>query len=351
MRSQFLKKINFLVVATAILFLAGCAGSSTKKVNEQTPVVQKAQQKEPLVIGNETKLLLKDLAENGDYVNGRNFPSLIKASSVFDELGNNNLIVDIRSKEEFTSGHIQGAINKDFSSLPEYFVSGIKPFEYKRIIIVSSDGQVASYTASLLRLMGYGNVYALRWGMSGWNTSSAQKGWLAGCSSDFQDQLEETINNKPIAKEMPQLKTDKTSGEEIGTARFQQLFSEDLSKVMVNSSDVFADPSAYYVMNYDRRDKYESGHIPGAVRYKPNATLSFVDEMATLPIDKTIVVYCGTGHNSGFVTAYLRLFGYDARTLSYGNNSFMFDKMVADQATLSWLPFTSEDIANYKTVK
>ena len=60
-------------------------------------------------------------------------------------------------------------MNKQFEELPAYFESGIKPFEYDRIILVSEDGQQASYTTCLLRLMGYGNVFAMRWGMSSWN--------------------------------------------------------------------------------------------------------------------------------------------------------------------------------------
>ena len=71
----------------------------------------------------------------------------------------------------------------------------------------------------------------------------------------------------------------------------------------------------------------------------------------SIPSDKTVVVYCGTGHNSGFATAYLRLFGYDARTLRYGNNSFMYDKMVKQRTALSWLPFTSADVNNFEVVK
>jgi rhodanese-related sulfurtransferase len=73
--------------------------------------------------------------------------------------------------------------------------------------------------------------------------------------------------------------------------------------------------------------------------------------MSSIPSDKTVVVYCGTGHNSGFATAYLRLFGYDARTLKYGNNSFMYDKMVRQRTALSWLPFTSEDVNDFSVVK
>ena len=342
-----------LMLQVFILFLlfAGCSNSEKQKtVSEDTPV-QTQLKSTPIQVGHETELLLRDLAENGDYVNGRDFPSLIDASKVMEQLDGKILVVDIRSTAEFKAGHIKGAVQKDFNLLPVYFQTGIKPFEYERIILVSNDGQTASYTTMLLRLMGYGNVYAMRWGMSSWNSTFAQNTWLKGSTSDFQDQLETKTNEAQQAVGMPELNTGKSSGEEIGTTRFNQLFSEGLENVSIDAATVFANPEKYYVINYERRDKYESGHIPGAVRYKPGATLSLVNEMATIPGNKTIVVYCGTGHNSAFVTAYLRLFGYDARTLHFGNNSFMYNKMVADRTLLSWLPFTSEEIYDYEVVK
>ena len=67
--------------------------------------------------------------------------------------------------------------------------------------------------------------------------------------------------------------------------------------------------------------------------------------------DKPVVLYCGTGHNSGFATAYLSLFGYNASTLRYGNNRFMYDKMVNQRTALSWVPFTKEDVNNFDVVK
>jgi len=333
------------------LTFTGCTGKGNKKDIREVPCVKKESLKEPLLIGKDTNLLLADLSENGDYVNGRTFPSLIKPSVVHDLLETNILLIDIRLAKEFKAGHIKGAINKRFSDLPDYFEAGIKPFKYDRIIIISADGQTASYTTSILRLMGYGNVFALRWGMSGWNSTYAAKGWFAGCSSEFQDQLETKINEKPLGKAMPELHTGMLNGEAIGRIRFDSLFSDGLKTVTIEASDVFAHPSDYFIINYDRRDKYESGHIPGAVRYKPGATLSMVEEMATIPANKIVVVYCGTGHNAGFVTAYLRLFGYDARILKYGNNSFMHDKMIADRSTLSWLPFTNANVNDYNVVK
>jgi rhodanese-related sulfurtransferase len=199
--------------------------------------------------------------------------------------------------------------------------------------------------------MGYGNVYAMRWGMSSWNMKFAEAGWLSGLSGKYETQLDVAEHAPPAPNGMPELNTGMPTGEEIGASRFNLLFSQGKDDVLVTSDQVFSDPGKYFVINLERKDKYESGHIPGAVRYKPESTLGFIDQMASIPADKTVVVYCGTGHNSAFATAYLRLFGYDARTLKYGNNSFMYDKMVAQKETLSWLPFSTADVNNYETVK
>ena len=132
---------------------------------------------------------------------------------------------------------------------------------------------------------------------------------------------------------------------------FSKLFSEGTGNVLISADEVFKNPDKYFIINLERKDKYDDGHIPGAVRYKPEGTLGIPEEMATIPFDKPVVVYCGTGHNSAFATAYLRLFGYDARTLKYGNNSFMHDIMIKQKEALSWLPFTVSDVNNFPFVK
>lgn len=346
-----MKHYSFVLIFIAFAVLSSCSG---KKGGETapSPEVSSAPAPQPeIVVPAETSLLLKDLKENGDYVNSQNFPSLIKASIVHESLGSNILVVDLRSPELFKKGHIKGAVNKKFSELPGYFEKGIKPFEFDKIIMVCDNGAIASYTTSLLRLMGYGNVYAMRWGMSAWNKSYADEGWLKNVSGKYESKLENTANERVPGTSMPDLKTGFTSGEEVSQARFKKLFEEGTSNVLISADEVFSDPSKYYIINLERKDKYEDGHILGAVRYKPESTLGFTEEMASIPADKTVVVYCGTGHNSGFATAYFRLFGYDARTLNYGNNGFMYNKMVSQRAQLSWLPFTTEDVNNFEVVK
>jgi rhodanese-related sulfurtransferase len=347
-----MKKYFSIFIITLSLLIAGCSsGGKTENTATSPAETAATPEKVPLNIGTETMLLLKDLKENGDYVNSVNFPSLIKASIVNDNIGKNMLVVDLRSADQFRKGHIKGAVNKNISDLPGYFESGIKPFEFERIIMVCSDGALASYTTSLLRMMGYGNVYAMRWGMSAWNEQCAKESWLANLSGKYESQLEKTVHEKEAGTAMPDLKTGLTTGPEIAQERFRKLFREETDNVLVTAEKVFANPSEYYIINLERKDKYEDGHIPGAYRYKPESTLGFPEEMASIASDKPVVVYCGTGHNSGFATAYLRLFGYDAKTLRYGNNSFMYDKMVSQKNLLSWLPFTREDVNNFELVK
>jgi rhodanese-related sulfurtransferase len=348
-----MNKKYFTAFSAFVLLLvlsAGCTGNKPGNKPAEEPAA-KQEVKTSIEIGNETRLFLKDLEDNGNYVNSQVFPSLIKASIVHESLGKNLLVIDLRSSELYSSGHIKGAVNKSFSALPGYFESGIKPFEYDKIIMVCEDGQVSSYTTCLLRLMGYGNVYSMRWGMSVWNETFAMEGWLKGVSGKYESSLDTSVNEKPAPKGMPELGTGKSTGEEIGAARFSKLFEEGASNILISADEVFSNPLRYFVINLERKDKYEDGHVPGAVRYKPEATLGFIEEMATIPSDKTVVVYCGTGHNSGFATAFLRLFGYDARTLKYGNNSFMYDKMVRERVSLSWLPFTSAEVNNFETEK
>lgn len=344
-----MKRIVFGSVLLSILMVSIYSCESGKPEEKEKAVVQTIDP--AALVGTETKLLLDYLNELGDYVNSRSFPSLIKAESVFKGLGNDQLILDIRSEELFAEGHIKGAIRIDFSTLPAYFEKEIVPFEFDKIVIISEDGQSSSYATSLLRLMGYGNVFSMRWGMSGWNTDFAKDHWLKAVGSTHQGQLVSDIYQKATPQKLPELNTGKTTGEEILLDRVNELFSEGADVAHITADEVFANMDNYYIMNYIRRDKYEDGHIPGAIRYKPQATLGIVTEMSTIPQDKESIVYCGTGHTSEFVTAYLRLFGYDAYTLIYGTNAFMYDKMIKERASLSYKPFTDDEIMGFEYVK
>ncbi len=342
-----LKSLFRIFVFASVVFIVSCSGE--KKAKNETEVIAEKSNAQTVEINQEAKLLLDYLAETGDYVNSREFPSLIGAEATEKALAGNTLVIDIRKPETFEKGHIKGAVNVEIGGLTDYFANKIKPFEYDKIILACYSGQSSSYSTSLLRLMGYGNVYSLRYGMSGWNPKMDNK-WLENIGSNYEENLETTDIPKAEPGDFPLLNTGKTTGAEIFDERISSLFA-DYPNATISADTVFSHPEKYYIINYERKDKYEAGHIPGAVRYKTGGTLGILSEMQTIPADREIVVYCGTGHNSAFVTAYLRLFGYNAKTLRFGNNSFMHNRMITEKDKLSWLPFTDADVMDFPVVK
>jgi rhodanese-related sulfurtransferase len=300
----------------------------------------------------EADLLIDYLARSGDYVNSRQFPSMIKSETVLAGLDSSMFIIDLRDPEAFAKGHIKGAVNVQFSDIPSYFENKIKPYEYDKIVMVCDHGQKSSYTTQLLRLMGYGNVYSMRWGMAAWNKALAgDRPWSSLISSDYSSKLE-TKENAPLSQgDFPSLGTGKNTGEEIFHERISKIFADGMKDFGISAPEVFATPDSFYIINYDRKDKYDFGHVPGAIRYKPGGTLGIEAEMRTIPTNKDVVVYCATGHNSAFVVAYLRLLGYKAHSMRFGNNSFMHDKMLEEKIRLSWEAFTDELQKNYPFVK
>lgn len=344
---KLLKTISQIFVFTSIAIFISCSGGQKPKNDAEVAPEKSASQ--PVEINQEAKLLLDYLNETGDYVNSREFPSMIGAEAAEKSLAENTLVIDMRKPEVFAKGHIKGAVNVEIWDLTDYFANKIKPFEYDKIILACKTGTSASYSTSLLRLMGYGNVYAMRWGMSGWN-KSIENPWLENIGSEYEGSLETADIPKAEPGDFPLLNTGKTVGSEIFDERIFSLF-DDYPNATITADSVFSHPEKYYIINYERKDKYDDGHIPGAIRYKTGGTLGILSEMQTIPADKEIVVYCGTGHNSAFVTAYLRLFGYNAKTMEFGNNSFMHDKMIADKDKLSWQPFTEADVMDFPVVK
>ena len=103
----------------------------------------------------------------------------------------------------------------------------------------------------------------------------------------------------------------------------------------------------YYVVNYISESRYNLSHLEGSVWYQPKKSMSTKLDLSTLPKDKKIAIYCYIGHQGGALTAYLRLLGYDAYSLRYGVNSFMYDFAVKNK----WSTYNEKDIVmNYELV-
>lgn len=297
---------------------------------------------------SEFEILLNYLETNGNFINSDASPAFIDASEVKKNTKNPKyLLIDIRTESWFEYGHIKNAKNVKTEDLLNYFENTIKPADYDKIVMLCYSGQAAAYFTSLLRLAGYDNVYNMKWGMSAWRLDFAENSWLKNIKNDFADKLETTENLKPEKGATPVLNTGKTEAKEILKIQLEKLFAVPYKVSIIKSPEVFENPSNFFTINYCSQDKYNKGHIPGAIQYEPNSSLTSTASLFTLPTDKKIAIYGCTGQKTAYVVAYLDLLGYDTGNIAYGANGFMY-KIVKSNG---WEAFSKKEINMYPVVE
>lgn len=334
-----MNKFNFSAIALilGVLLFTSTFAQTTATAEAQSVVSQ----------ASEAKILIDYLEANGDFINSEKVPSMIKSKEVFENLANPKyLVIDLRSAEDFAKGHISKAKNVPMKNVIDYFDTKIKPGEYDKITFVCYSGQTAAYTTAILRMLGYHNVFAMKWGMSSWNNAFATK-WETNLSSDFVSKLETTSNPKNEPSALPTLAVGSNDPKVILKARAKEALSIDYKTILLKPAELFDNGSNYYIINYWPTPKYDAGHIPGAIQYAPKKSISTKADILTIPTDKKVAVYCFTGQHSAFVVAYLKLLGYDAYSLGFGSNSFMH-QMLIDKGAEEWNAFTPAEIHDYK---
>lgn len=91
-------KDRIIYIVLILLGIIGC-------LEEPTP---------PIIIDSleDGAELLNYFETNGDFINSPAMPSLVTVEDVYNN-SSNYLIVDVRTKEEYTLGHIGGSIRKN----------------------------------------------------------------------------------------------------------------------------------------------------------------------------------------------------------------------------------------------
>jgi len=334
-----IRKLFYLLLILPILFI-GC-----KK--DENPV-------EPTPQINEAEVLAQYLEANGDYLNTA-APALTTAEQLNTDLltkPDKIHVIDIRSQADYeTKGHIKGAVRVDLKNIVTYLKGLANASSYEKIVIACYSGQTASYATALLRVLGYTNVSALKWGMSSWNAACSTS-WNQGSGyGNNYTNFETKDNPKPAAGSLPTLSTGKTTGKDILEARVNALLSsaDPFGDVKIAWNTVTGALSNYYIVNYWSKTDYDKGHLPGAIQYTPKADLKLSAFLKTLPTNKPVVVYCFTGQTSANVAAILKLLGYDAKTLLYGVNIMNYDWM-KNNGIASWFnPATEVKTYSYVT--
>ncbi|MCU4177613.1 rhodanese-like domain-containing protein [Carboxylicivirga sp. N1Y90] len=225
-------------------------------------------------------------------------------------------IMDIRGANDFATGHITGAKNVPFTGILDEAAVATKP-----ILIVCYSGQSACYATSLLRLAGYGSTKALKWGMSGWNSASANhnSGWNNGVGDHVDGNANWVSTAAPsnVTFNHPSFSATAVDGPSILRERVAAVIAAGFKGVA--GTTVLANPDEYHINNYFNETDYsEFGHMNGAFRIQPLTVAN--DEIKYLSNEDKVVTYCYTGQTSAVISAYLNVLGYDAVSMKNGMN-------------------------------
>ncbi len=307
---KYLYILSFILLGSIVI---SCGSKNNSQVdNEDNGTIKEF---------NAFPLLIKHFEREGNYIN-ENAPSVIKPEQVFKELSSNIHLIDIRAAEDFAKGHIKNSVNVSPSVIIKHLWDDVIPSQLDKIIIVGYDGNDASYVAGVLRLLNYYNVYAMKWGIGGWNNKLATDTWISNTHADYSDILVSKTDSLNAPGNYPYIKSCETTCAEALEKRANDLLQKT-SDVEITIEELLKSPDKYYIVNYWPKKFYDKFHLPNSKLYEPYESLSRTSLLNTLPTNKTIVVYCYTGHHSAFVAAFLNLLGYKALNLKYGANSFM----------------------------
>lgn len=253
---------------------------------------------------------------------------------------NDFYVIDLRKQEDFTSGHIDGAVNSTLGNI----LTTAADANGQPIIVVCYTGQTAGHAVVALRLSGYANAKVMKWGMSGWNSETAGSwnnniGDAAIGDNNWMAAPGEIVANDPM--NAPELMYVTDDMAEVLAEQVQKLIDGGFRGV--NNSDVLGNPDGYFINNYwATTDVEHYGNIKSAHRIQP---LTLKDgEYAYLDGTAKVVTYCWTGQTSSMITAYLAVLGYDSYSLMFGANGMIHSNLEShkfSQAEIMDYPLTS----------
>lgn len=291
---------------------------------------------------NETQVLVDYLesAESPVTVAAPGIPKYTTAADLQALLPDGAYVIDIRSEEDYNAGHITGAVWVDQKQVIAHLDA--TDTGSKKVVIACYTGQTAGFVTALVNLSGY-TASSLKFGMSGWATSLDK---ITGNSKNLYD-MGTVVTDKAEEGSLPVLETGFEAAEDILDARITELNDIGFKDAIAISADkVMTSPGDYYIVNYWPEADYNVGHLDGAIQYTPHVDILSTEALKTLPTDKTVVIYCYSGQTSAFTAAYLKVLGYDAKTLKFGVNGMATD-WAATNGFFSWDVTNTKHCAGY----
>lgn len=194
-------------------------------------------------------------------------------------------VIDIREPNEYAESHIPGAVNIPLRSL----TTSLDKIPRDRTVIVHCrSGYRAGFATAALHMLGYTNVRNFTPAMLGWEAAKEPVTKDPTPTQSFGTPKTDPALMATVGKWLSSLPTDL-----YGAGTLPQ-YKEAIAAGTMISVDV-REPS-----------EFKDGHIPGAVNI-PIRDLG--KELAKLPTDKRVAVYCRTNHRAAMSVAALHMLG------------------------------------------
>ena len=206
------------------------------------------------------------------------FQEMIDASSP--------LLIDVREESEYAEGHIPGAINIPIRTLSQNLdkIPADSP-----VVVYCASGLRAGTALTALQLLGYDNVKSFPGGWKAWSGAELEASTEAAEAA--------VVTPKEVNSEML------AAVDEFLVNIPEGYYSLGTVEKVVEAIDAGA-----AVIDVREADEYAQGHIAGAVSIPIRTLAASVDQ---IPTDKTVVVYCASGHRAAMANAALHTMGLD----------------------------------------
>ncbi|HCY61393.1 MAG TPA: sulfurtransferase [Oxalobacteraceae bacterium] len=93
--------------------------------------------------------------------------TLLQATQMINQ--GKTVVLDVRSAEDFSAGHIRGAVNIPLANLPQR-LGELEKSRSKNIIVVCQAGVTSAKASAQLDKAGFKEVYSLTGGLAAWQS-------------------------------------------------------------------------------------------------------------------------------------------------------------------------------------
>ncbi|WKY45665.1 rhodanese-like domain-containing protein [Eubacteriaceae bacterium ES2] len=289
------KKRRLLVLVTMIfglLFVSACSSGTTDSSSSEETT-------EASMVETGVNEYFANMPDDIYKISQTDFVDMVKA-------GDDMTIIDIRSADAYAEGHVKGALSMPWGTELSANIENI-PTD-KPVMIYCVTGQTAGQTVMLFNLAGF-------------DAKSVNLGYKLGISQvEGVDEIIETTANDFDTSIQTEIDPEILEAINSYYAGLADVADTTYANYKITEDDAYsmlmAGDDTIQFLDIRSADDYAAGHIEGAMNIPFGAGMEV--EFSTLPMDKTIIVYCYTGQTAGQTVAGLRLLGYDAVSLNSG---------------------------------